>query len=178
MSYFVFQYEHDGKNPHPGKLVMISGVHDCDIVKVEAFHADENIWMVVARTRQCCHKTSFTTLLRNHLIEPVLFPDYVSAVSQYYTVDELSRDFMWCLIRDACTSGDASYVCCMSEDGTRRTKRKAQYISTEKSARDELMELLAERDRIICSLQTTVCDLQSQLAKKDRQVKALLGAFK
>ncbi len=33
-------------------------------------------------------KTSFTALLRNHLIEPLL--EYVCAVSQYYTVDDLS----------------------------------------------------------------------------------------
>ena len=178
MCYFVFQYEHNEQNPHPNKLVKISGVHDCDIVKVEAFHTDENIWMVVAKTSQYCNKNNFTTLLSNHFIEPLLFPDYVSSVSQYYSVNDLSRDFMWSLIRDACTSGDASYVCCMSENCVRRTKRKAQYISTEKSARDELMELLAERDRLICSLQTTVGDLQSQLAKKDRQVKALMNAFK
>lgn len=175
MSYFVFQYEHNEQNPHPDKLVRISGVHDCDIVKVEAFHADEGIWIVMARTRQCCHKTSFTTLLKNHLIEPLLFPDYVCAVNKYYTLDELNRDFLWCLIRDACTSGDASYVCCLSENYVVRTKRKAQYISTD--ARNELSELLAERDRLICSLQTTVGDLQSQVANKDRQVKALLRDF-
>ena len=51
----------------------------CVTAKVD--HADESTWIVVA-------KTSFT---RNHFIEPVLFPEYVCAVSQYYTPDELSH---------------------------------------------------------------------------------------
>lgn len=133
MTYFVFQYDHNDQNPHPQKLVHISGTPNCDIDIIEAFCADENIWMVMAKTRFYCSAGGFRKLLDEHFVHPIPFPDYESAVVEFRDGEDLDKDFMWGLIREARISGDESYVHAVSDyakmNSPRRVKRKAQFIT-------------------------------------------------